>query len=360
MTLKAHYMALSSTASDAAPPSYDSVDSEVSYATPPSTSSSSMGPRCLWPASMEPFLYGPPGGDLPLEPAFASTWALPERVSAWSDVVEVWDSDVLNDRESLPLPADASGQPVRLHPRASAQAPGSRPADPRPEERVPRVIRLADRPHPPPVGYAHVRAAARRAGAPRQPCLRNYMGLPARRDRGARVNSREQEIWAAWAAYRDERGLPPWSEPSSFPDFWLAYNGEGSSDEGDVEAMLGTDTLHDWCEAYCADPGYLKSFELDKVVWGWDVGALRTTLGRVIKESGWNGTVTVELEYGPGHRVIVRPDNIYVYLRHSVWFVLLLVTMLYPLIYAVLLIAERHGGRYRTALATCECSVDWS
>ncbi len=84
-----------------------------------------------------------------------------------------------------------------------------------------------------------------------------------------------------FASWRDERGLPRWTDIRGCQAFWetrgkgktIALGDEAESDE----ALLGTHEeagLREWCERYCGDPGLLKEFRMRKAIWGWDFSAL--------------------------------------------------------------------------------------
>lgn len=91
----------------------------------------------------------------------------------------------------------------------------------------------------------------------------------------------EKSRWEAWEKFRRERGRAPWTDMASDDEFWNQYNRDGTSGvalggrESDEEALLSSQpgenetALRAWCEAYCSNPGLLKSFKLTKDVWGW-------------------------------------------------------------------------------------------
>lgn len=119
------------------------------------------------------------------------------------------------------------------------------------------------------------------------------------RPAGRTAGSKEVDIWRSWDKYRDERGLPPWSQMADNEEFCLSYSNQPRSGiflgnlaqhltgrrvqaRSDEEALLGSNrreasesALKQWCEAYCADPGMLKSFTLTRRTWGWDTASLK-------------------------------------------------------------------------------------
>lgn len=137
--------------------------------------------------------------------------------------------------------------------------------------------------------------------------------------------SHNKKFAEAYAKFRRERGRPIWTDMASDEEFWAQYDPAqrpgvrlgGRSDRGDEEALLGQqreeDSLRHWCEAYVNDPGLLKSFQLTKDVWGWDLANLRAAIERAIISTGYEGmgdTITVDYMYGSDSVVVVRSDNL--------------------------------------------------
>jgi hypothetical protein len=116
-----------------------------------------------------------------------------------------------------------------------------------------------------------------------------------------------------WETWRDARGLPPWARMQDWKEFIdrkgkstsSAPSGPGAREEGRV-ALLGDDEAGDagdeerevrgresevsheaklkaWCEAFCADQGWLKEFRVPFGVWGWDLDGLTAGASKLDK-----------------------------------------------------------------------------
>jgi len=160
-------------------------------------------------------------------------------------------------------------------------------------------------------------------------------------------------------------------------EFWLTYSGRnrpginlgqriasltrrGNAVAADEEALLqhseagGAETqLKQWCEAYCADKGLLKSFVLHRVLWGWDLNNLRTAIERAILSTGYQPSATgiqVHFSCKTNQKLVVRPNNMLVRATcHPFVFFLLCITLIYPLIWLWQRLSPRGGGPYEVA-----------
>ncbi len=294
------------------PPSYDASTASMSY--PPR-------PRSSRPAqlSLESLMRGPPNPEPPIDPVSARRWALPEH-NGWNHT-EVWDS-TLDDADNL-----------YDFVRAKALNPPS--VDMRiyssPDNTFSVRIDLS-----PLLSTGTVCTRSRLA--PGKWGRRAWsLPPPSTTGLGRHPTEKETDGWKAWVEYRDDRGLPPWADPTEYPEF--SYSGPMPTD---VEEPDG---LYQWCEAYAADQGLLKRFVIYSPVWGWDMGAMKATITRAITDAGRQGSVVVDFQTPRGwknpDRLIVRPDNILTRLRPYLWFPPLAVLFL---VMYILLRVTGHGG----------------
>lgn len=166
--------------------------------------------------------------------------------------------------------------------------------------------------------------------------------------------------WRGWIFPEWDRGAgtrgrrhsnlhPPWSERCAGP--WTKNEAQH---EAEHEPLVRLGQLRRWCDAYVRDPGYLKSFTLKKEVWGWDLDLLRRTIQHRIWASGQRAYVDVEIDFDEVD-VVVAPDNVLVRLRRNRAVMLLAwITLLYPFLWVLLHVFDRHGAAYDQAVASCE------
>lgn len=184
----------------------------------------------------------------------------------------------------------------------------------------------------------------------------------------------EIKRWTAWRKYRAERGLAPWADMAGDNEFWASYSGNpdggialGSSRPDDEEALIGDGgfggnaSLKEWCQAYCADQGLLKSFVFNKGVWGWDMAKLKIAIERAIMSTGYRSSdgsqLTIDIQGSSDAVLVVRPNNLLVRMVHSpFWFGLLCITLIYPFIWVWQRVHHRGGAPYEVASATCKWS----
>lgn len=116
--------------------------------------------------------------------------------------------------------------------------------------------------------------------------------------------------------------------------------------------------LKQWCEAYCADKGLLKSFVLHKGVWGWDMTNLRTAIERAVLSTGYQPTASgssgVQIHIvNEDDKIVVRPNNWLVRATcNPFWYFILWITLIYPMIWIWQRLSPRGGGPYEVAFAS--------
>jgi hypothetical protein len=117
-------------------------------------------------------------------------------------------------------------------------------------------------------------------------------------DPGRLATKQEDAEEKRWADWRENKGLPLWVKRNDWKEYLESEMGKGKGkatgpvalgDLGDEEALVsGRDNaegsvleadakkagLMDWCERYCADPGWMKEFVVPVNIWGWNKEAL--------------------------------------------------------------------------------------
>ncbi|KAK4685460.1 hypothetical protein P7C73_g4692, partial [Tremellales sp. Uapishka_1] len=179
---------------------------------------------------------------------------------------------------------------------------------------------------------------------------------------GRRATKRENKLQDSFSAWKLAQGLPEWLEMEDATEFWESnVSGKSKSKmdpvegpSGEEEAMLGDGwrklaqekALMDWCEVYCADPGLLKRFVVNKSVWGWDMGGLKSAIAGAIRSTGYTDALTVEFDWTERYYV-VKPNNLLTRAIHNnfVYF-LLWITMIFPLILLFQRFHRLGGGVY--------------
>jgi len=112
-----------------------------------------------------------------------------------------------------------------------------------------------------------------------------------------------------------------------------------------------TKNLRDWADEYCASHRLFKEFVFQKVVYGWNLSALRQAVETTIRnnyvhQDQPNITFTVQAD-----TISVRPDSRLSRALSNKWIVFLLwITLIYPLfIWPFKRFGARGGGDWRVA-----------
>ncbi|EIW66958.1 hypothetical protein TREMEDRAFT_72282 [Tremella mesenterica DSM 1558] len=180
-------------------------------------------------------------------------------------------------------------------------------------------------------------------------------------DVGRSVTSSERALWTQWAVFRMLKGLPSFANMWEHSEFWdkhkdtpagqnlvsLRERFEAETDPDLIKEAYEHRALKDWCEAYCADPGILKEFQMVKGIWGWDFEGLGTAIKTAIQSTGYQSNdLRVEFET-EGNVIIVRPDNVLSKALDKFWvFVLCWAFMIYPFILLFKRLHPRGGAKW--------------
>jgi hypothetical protein len=173
-----------------------------------------------------------------------------------------------------------------------------------------------------------------------------------------RREASEEEVDGAktWWAERTQRGLPPWIGPHD----------QDAAARGNFPVLRSTNTIRDWADAYCASNRKLKEFIFTKVrvsfrllslssdwclwkqdVYGWDNQRLTEALERLIRDTGYTGTISVDFLPSKS-QVIIRSASRLSRALDNIWiFLLLCVTLIYPFIAIWKRFSSKGGGKWR-------------
>lgn len=119
------------------------------------------------------------------------------------------------------------------------------------------------------------------------------------------------DVFAKWDGKRWMQGLPIWAKPQDIRLEGVNQPGDPGHRDGDIEQARGKQgepALTAWCQAYCADRGWLKEFILRKEVWGWDYGALSKAIKGAVVSTGYTTEVEVKLNWDE-QEAMVMPSN---------------------------------------------------
>ena len=151
----------------------------------------------------------------------------------------------------------------------------------------------------------------------------DYTSLQGPMDAGRVAYRNEMALLREWATWRNEHGLPVWTDMKTTSAFWDSRgSGKGvalpetDADTGTEETRIGRQasiseaSLRAWCDRYAADPALLKEFDVYKNAWGWDVDGLKAAIKSAIISTGYNSNhLTVEIEPKTS-AVVVLPRNL--------------------------------------------------
>lgn len=115
---------------------------------------------------------------------------------------------------------------------------------------------------------------------------------------------------AQWNQRRWGRGFPLWAKRSDVLDAESGTAAPSPDLEGEAALDVKDEPgLKAWCEAFCADRGWLKTFQLRREPWGWNFDGLCKAAKGVIHSTGYQSPdlmVYVEIDED---KMVVRPDN---------------------------------------------------
>ncbi|THH34005.1 hypothetical protein EUX98_g135 [Antrodiella citrinella] len=150
-----------------------------------------------------------------------------------------------------------------------------------------------------------------------------------------------------WKVSRWQRGLPPWVGPGSVLPGELVVGAAGAhASTAEANVLKSSKTLREWADEYCASDKWLKEFTYEKVIHGWNIGALEAAINAAVKSTYYDGDFTVKFKISSS-KIYVRPDSQFSRLLSKTWFkVILWILLIYPFIWLYKRFHSRGGGRW--------------
>jgi len=151
----------------------------------------------------------------------------------------------------------------------------------------------------------------------------------------------EIKLLKAWQGERTERGLPPWVTNDS-P--WQEHGDPMAVDE--TGGLRSSMTLRNWADEYCASQKHLKEFKYEKLVYGWNIDALKSAIRTIIVSTPYTGNISISFEY-TSNKICVQPDNWLSRALSNPWLkFLMFITLIYPFVWLYKRFHPRGGGRW--------------
>ena len=146
---------------------------------------------------------------------------------------------------------------------------------------------------------------------------------------------KENKAAHRWRESREQSGYPP----------WVQGDGLGAPQrQPDERAIRSSRTFRQWADEYCESDKLLKEFVFEKVVYGWNVEALRKSVEALIKSTYYSGNLKVTFPV-TGNKIYIRPTNTLSRALSHWWIKLLLwLTLIYPFIWLFKRFAKIGGG----------------
>lgn len=192
-------------------------------------------------------------------------------------------------------------------------------------------------------------------------------GLGCNRTWRRRATKSEKEASKSWKQRREDYGYAPWvlirgqirgmeasvesEDDRTRLEFSTHPNAENADWFDDSNISAPSKTLRDWADEYCASHRLLKEFTYEKVVYGWNMTALRQAIENAIR-SNYVHPDKVDVAFNLGSSTIsVRPNNRFSRMLSNKWMMILLcITLIYPLfIWPFKKFGRRGGGEWRVA-----------
>ncbi|EIW86750.1 hypothetical protein CONPUDRAFT_23890, partial [Coniophora puteana RWD-64-598 SS2] len=157
-------------------------------------------------------------------------------------------------------------------------------------------------------------------------------------DTKRRAKRSERKLAKAWQAERTGKGLPPWVA--------MDFTSDHANPSQPNTVFRSSWTLRQWADDYCTSQKYLKEFDYEKLVYGWNFDALKAAVRSTIFSTHYRGDISVDFETTAAH-VSVRSDNPLSRALSKTWVkVILSLLLIYPFILLYRRYASHGGGRW--------------
>ena len=182
-----------------------------------------------------------------------------------------------------------------------------------------------------------------------------------------RATVTEQNASDAWAQRRSGFGYAPWvfirgqirgleaTIQSEEARVRMINASRTVSEHGDIfddsDIRLSTRNLRDWADEYCESRRILKEFEFKKVLYGWNMAALRQAVETTIRGNSVHYDQPAIDFILQGDTIAVKADNKLSRMLSKTWvLVLLWITLIYPLvIWPFSKFNSRGAGKWKVA-----------
>ncbi|KAG6336679.1 hypothetical protein ID866_2426 [Astraeus odoratus] len=160
-------------------------------------------------------------------------------------------------------------------------------------------------------------------------------------DQKRKATRAERKAADAWEDERARRGFPPWI-------------GSDYTWREDQPAIMHIDsvlksswTVRRWADDFCSSGKYLKEFDYEKVVYGWNFDAIISATQALIKSTYYRGDIQVRFE--TSHSLVsVRSENRLSRALSNGWIkFLLIITLIYPFVWLFRRFHHRGGGSWK-------------
>ncbi|CAG7850827.1 SubName: Full=Uncharacterized protein {ECO:0000313/EMBL:CCA71762.1} [Serendipita indica DSM 11827] len=166
-------------------------------------------------------------------------------------------------------------------------------------------------------------------------------GIALQRQRTTRA---ENKAAGKWRKFRDQAGLPPWIRSPSMPGEERPRQAHAAN-----AVAQSSRTVRNWADDYCASDKLLKEFVFEKVVHGWNLGALEKAIETLIRSTYYTGDLHISFPMS-ANKVYIRPTNQLSRALSHWWVKLLLwITLIYPFIWLFKRFSKRGGGIWQVA-----------
>ncbi|KAI6047661.1 hypothetical protein EDC04DRAFT_3050926, partial [Pisolithus marmoratus] len=156
-----------------------------------------------------------------------------------------------------------------------------------------------------------------------------------------RATGAESKAAKSWDDERSHRGFPPWIS-------------SGYTWRQDQPSVMHTDsvlqsswTFRRWADDYCSSSKYFKEFDYEKVVYGWNFGAIVTATQALIKSTYYSGDIYVGFETSRS-LISIRSENRLSRSLSNGWIkFFLIITFVYPFLWLFKHFHSRGGGIWK-------------
>jgi hypothetical protein len=160
---------------------------------------------------------------------------------------------------------------------------------------------------------------------------------------------KEKKAAKKWREFKEQSGYPPWVQGDDL---------SGPQRVPNDLVVRSSRTFREWADEYCASDKMLKEFVFEKVVYGWNIGALRQSIETLVKSTYYSGNLKVTFPV-TGNKIYIRPTNQLSRALSHWWIKLLLwITLIYPFIWLFKRFSKIGGGVWQVAGAAYPLK-DW-